>query len=68
LLSTITGWFQAAVSFSAIRRARMSGAPPGVKVTTMWIGLAELAGWAIAAGAGGDRRGRGERGGKAGER
>src|SRR6476661_2506905 len=51
LLSTITGWFQAPFSFSAIRRARMSGAPPGVKVTTMWIGLAALAGWAIAAGA-----------------
>ena len=43
LLSISTGWFQATLSFSPIRRARMSGAPPGVKVTTMCIGLPAFA-------------------------
>jgi hypothetical protein len=35
----ITLWPQAACSRSPISRARMSGAPPLVKVTVMWIGL-----------------------------
>jgi hypothetical protein len=35
----MTGWPQDVCSFSPISRARMSGAPPVVNVTTMWIGL-----------------------------
>ena len=39
LLSTITGWPQAAVSRSPMIRARVSGAPPVVNVTTIFSGL-----------------------------
>ena len=51
LLSISIGWFQAGPSFSPMSRARMSGAPPGVKVTTMCIGLPAFVPWACAAGA-----------------
>src|SRR6476620_6390053 len=49
LLSTVIGWPSEA-HFSARMRASVSGAPPGVKVTTMRMGLVgQAACWAVAA-------------------
>src|SRR6478609_10861463 len=50
LLSTVTGWPGAWLHLSASTRARVSGAPPGGKVTTIFTGLVGQTAWPCAAG------------------